>query len=83
MLHPTERENSAPVPIECAAIAIHVAVLATQFPSLMARGTIISVIEIAAQLSPIVCNFGLVVPDIAAQASVTIPGQRGRHTHSY
>jgi hypothetical protein len=83
MLPPTARENSAAVPIERAAIAIHVAVLAAQFSAFVTRGGIISAVEVATQLAAIVCNFSLVMADIAPQTSVTIPGQRGRNTHSH
>src|SRR5271169_2494236 len=43
----------------------------------------IHVAVLPAQLSAIMCDFGLVVPDIAVQTSVTVPGQRRRHTHSH
>jgi hypothetical protein len=69
-------------PAQFAAIAIYVAVLAPQFPALVARGFIISAPQVAPQLVAIVSDFGFIVPDVAAQTSVTIPGKRRRHTHT-
>jgi hypothetical protein len=65
---------SAAVPVQFAAITIDVAILMTQFTALMARGGIVSVVQIASQLAAIVFDLRLVVADVAVQASVTVPG---------
>jgi hypothetical protein len=79
---PDGKLNLVTVPVEVAAILIYVAILATKFAALVACRSIVSVVQIAAQLATIVSDLGLVVTDIAVQTSVAIPGQRGRHAHS-
>src|ERR1700687_4361075 len=49
----------------------------------MAGGGIVATVEIAAQLAAVMCDPGLVVPDVAVQTSVPVPGKGWRHTHSY
>jgi hypothetical protein len=75
-------ENLAAIPVEIAPIPIDVAVFAAQFFAFVASGGVIPAVEIATQLATIMCDLSLVVTDIAVQASVTIPGERRRHTHS-
>jgi hypothetical protein len=78
-----ESNCSATIPVEFAAIAIHVAVLVTKFPALVVRGGIVPVVEVAAQIAAIVCDPRVVMADIASQAPIPIPSQRRRHTHSH
>jgi hypothetical protein len=70
------------IPIELAAIAIHVAIFMAQFSPLVSCGGVVSVVEIAAQVAAIVSDPILVVTDIAVQAAVTIPSQRRGYSHS-
>jgi hypothetical protein len=48
----------------------------------MASGSIVAVVQVAAQLVAIVCDPDLIVPNIAMQTAVAIPGKGWRHTHS-
>jgi hypothetical protein len=73
----------ATIPVELAAIAVDVAVLVAQFPALVPLVSVVAVVQVATQLAAIMSDVGLVVPDIAVQTSVPIPGKRRRHTHSH
>jgi hypothetical protein len=70
-------------PAQFAAVAIYVAILAAQVPALVARRSIISIVQVTAQLAAVVCDPRVVVSNVAAQAAVTIPSQRRGHAHSY
>jgi hypothetical protein len=74
---------SPSAPAQLAPIAIHVAVLAAEFPALMTGGAIVSAPQVAPQLAAIMSDFRFIVPDVAAHPAVTIPGKRRRHTHAY
>ena len=71
------REESAAIPVELAAILIEVSVFAAQFPALAARGRVVAVVHITAQFTMVMSDPGLIVTNVAAQAMVTVPGQRG------
>src|ERR1700739_651348 len=49
----------------------------------MTGGGIGAAVQIPAQLAAVMCDPGLVVPDVAGQSSVPVPGKGWRHTHSY
>src|ERR1039457_4731994 len=70
-------------PAQLTAITIHIAVLAAQFPSLVACCGVVAVVEIAVLFAPVVGDSRLVMTDIASQTPVTIPGQRRCNTHSH
>jgi hypothetical protein len=78
------QRNGAPgtgltsIPIQIAAIAIYVSVLAAQFPAFMLCRCIVSAVEIAPQLPAIVRDFGFIVPDVAPIA----PSVLGKHRSS-
>src|SRR5579864_7428731 len=76
------RVNLAAIPVELAAVAVNVAILAPEFPALMARGSIVAVVEIAPQFAPIMINPRIVVADVAPDTVVAVPCKSGRHAHS-
>jgi len=74
--------SSPLAPIRFAAIAIQVAVLAAQFPALVARGRVVSVIQIATQFLAIVGNLGPIVVHLPAKTIVSIPCESRHGTQS-
>jgi hypothetical protein len=70
-----------PIPIQVAAILANVAVLAAQFPALMPRRRIVSIVKIAPQLSAIMRDFSLVAPDVAP-VTPPIVSEHGSRTKS-
>ena len=73
--------DSAAIPVELAAIAIDVSIFAAEFAPFVTGGGVIAASEIVAQFAAVMCNPSLVVTDVAVQAPVPIPRQRGRHAH--
>ena len=61
---------------EIPAVAGEIAVLAAQFAAFVARGGVIAVAEIPAQLTSIVSDLPPVVPHTAPQCPVAVRGQR-------
>jgi hypothetical protein len=68
------------VAVEFAAIAINVAVFATEFAALVACRGVVAVVEIAAEFAAIMGDLGFVAADITA---VAIPGKSRRHAYPY
>ena len=66
------------VPVEFAAIAINVAVFATEFAALVAGRGVVAAVEIAAEFAAIMGDLGFVVTDIA---TVAVPGKSRRHAY--
>jgi hypothetical protein len=71
----------APVPIQIPPVAIHVAVFMPQFRALMPSRRIISIIQIAAQLAPVMSNPGFIMPDVPP-IPPSIIGKHGSSAHS-
>ena len=81
-------KSSAAIPIEIAALAIHVAVVAPLFEAFTARASVVVAVVVATKLVAILRDPGLIVtnilplPHIAVHATVAIESKRRRHSHS-
>ena len=60
---------------------MQVAILVTKFAALMSSSAVVTMPQIAVQFTAIMCNFGLVVTDVAMQAAIR--RERGCDSHSY
>ena len=69
------------IPVELTAILIQIAIFASDFPALVASGSVVAISEVAAQFVAVASNLALVVTDVAVQAAVI--GKRRHNTHSY
>jgi hypothetical protein len=70
------------VPIDLASIAIDVAVLAAYLAAFVMCGTVIPMIQIAAQGAAVMINSGFIMANVAPQGMIAL-GQRRSHAHSH
>ncbi len=64
-----------PIPIQISSIPIHIAVFSPEIPALMPRRGVISAIQVAPKLPPVMRDSGLVMPNTLPVA----PGIIGEH----